>query len=739
MARIQKIPRGMEKVMSKKKLKILLVDDDEDDYVITKDLLSEIRWMKFDLYWEKTHENVLKLLNDNQFDLCLFDYRLGSKTGLDLLQEVVKNGYKGPVIILTGQGDYEIDKEVMKAGASDYLVKEQICSSLLERSIRHALERKRTEEALVASKDYAENLINSSIDMIIATNTDRLITEFNPAAQMVFEYNKYDVLYKPFRILFADANEWQHINRKIEQKGCFSGEVIKKKKNGETFHSYLSASVLRDLKGGEVGIISISRDITVQKRLEAQLLYNAFHDSLTGLPNRKLFMNHLEKVIRLSQMDKGFLFAVLFLDIDRFKVINDSLGHAIGDKLLISIAERLKECLRHNDIVARFGGDEFVILLSDIKESSCAKVIAEKILNKLKEPFCLDGHSVFTGTSIGIVLSEEYYDRPEDILRDADTVMYRAKMNGRSNYAMFDKEMHAHAVKTLQMEADLQRAIVNNEFKLYYQPIVSLADGNITGVESLIRWEHPQKGLVSPAEFIPLAEETGMIESIGRWVIKESLSQSKIWHNVEYSNVSLSVNVSARQFRSHNLPEIIRRILEETGMDSMAFDLEITESTVMEDMDRSIKTLEELNSMGVKIMLDDFGTGFSAINNLRFLPVNGIKIDLSLTKDIATSPGAATIAKAIINMAHGLNKKVIAEGVETDAQLEFLRSHNCDMAQGYLFGRPMPASELVRILEKNSMHYKISNDKKSVSTEHPFERALLTHFRHHLLPHNYAS
>lgn len=488
-----------------------------------------------------------------------------------------------------------------------------------------------------------------------------------------------------------------------------------------------------------MGIISISRDITVQKRLEAQLLYNAFHDSLTGLPNRKLFMNHLEKVIRLSQMDKGFLFAVLFLDIDRFKVINDSLGHAIGDKLLISIAERLKECLRHNDIVARFGGDEFVILLSDIKESSCAKVIAEKILNKLKEPFCLDGHSVFTGTSIGIVLSEEYYDRPEDILRDADTVMYRAKMNGRSNYAMFDKEMHAHAVKTLQMEADLQRAIVNNEFKLYYQPIVSLADGNITGVESLIRWEHPQKGLVSPAEFIPLAEETGMIESIGRWVIKESLSQSKIWHNVEYSNVSLSVNVSARQFRSHNLPEIIRRILEETGMDSMAFDLEITESTVMEDMDRSIKTLEELNSMGVKIMLDDFGTGFSAINNLRFLPVNGIKMDLSLTKDIATSPGAATIAKAIINMAHGLNKKVIAEGVETDAQLEFLRSHNCDMAQGYLFGRPMPASELVRILGKNSMHYKISNDKKSVSTEHPFERALLTHFRHHLLPHNYAS
>lgn len=714
--------------MNKEKLKILLVDDDEDDYIITQDLLSEIRLMKFDLSWEKTHVNVLRLLSDNQFDLCLFDYRLGSKTGLDLLQEVIKIGYKGPVIILTGQDDHEIDKEVMKAGASDYLVKGQISSSLLERSIRHALERKRAEEALVASKDYAENLINSSIDMIVATNTDRLITEFNPAAQKVFGYNKYDVLYKPFHFLFAHHNEWLQISKTIKQEKVFSGEVLKKKKTGETFHSYLSASVMRDLKGEEVGIIGISRDITVQKRLEAQLLYNAFHDSLTGLPNRKLFMNHLEKVIGCSQTNKDFLFAVLFLDIDRFKVINDSLGHAIGDKLLISIAERLKECLRHNDIVARFGGDEFVILLNDIRESSCAKVIAEKILKKLKEPFCLNGHSVFTGTSIGIVLSENYYDRPEDILRDADTVMYRAKMNGRSNYAMFDKEMHAHAVRALQMEADLQRAIVNNEFKMYYQPIVSLTDGNIIGVESLIRWEHPQSGLVSPAEFIPLAEETGMIEPIGRWVIREALSQNKIWHDAGYSNTSLSVNVSARQFRSHNLPEVIQGILEETGMNSKTFDLEITESSVMEDMDRGIKTLEELNGMGIKIMLDDFGTGFSSINNLRFLPVSGIKIDLSLTKDVATSPGAATIARAIINMAHGLNKKIVAEGVETEAQLEFLRSHNCDMAQGYLFGKPMPATELVKVLGKKTMHHRVLSHQKRVSSKMPHRKSFVNSF-----------
>ncbi len=696
--------------MSGERLKILLVDDDEEDYIITKDILSEIKIMKFDLHWENTYKNGLGILSDSQFDVCLFDYRLGEQTGLELLEEVVENGYKGPIIILTGQDDHEIDNEVMKAGASDYLVKGQISSSLLERSIRHALERKRTEDALVAAKDYAVNLINSSIDMIVATNMNQMIIEFNPAAQMVFGYSKYDVLHKPIHFLFANPKDWQHISRKIEQERVFSGEVIKKKKSGETFYSYLSASVLRDLKGQDVGIIGISRDISKQKRLEEQLVYNAYHDSLTGLPNRNYFMNHLEKLVKHSRINKT-LFAVLFLDIDRFKIINDSLGHAIGDKLLISIAERLKDCLRHNDIVARFGGDEFVILLDDIKETTCAKLIAEKILKRLKEPFYLEGYTAFTSTSIGIVLSEEYYGRPEDILRDADTVMYRAKTNGRSNYAMFDKEMHAYAVKVLQLEADMQKAIANNEFKMYYQPIVTLADSNIIGVESLIRWEHPQRGLVFPAEFIPLAEETGMIEPIGRWVIKEALSQNKIWYDAGYSNMYLSINVSARQFRSHNLPETIQKILDETGMNAGNFDLEITESTVMEDMDRSIKILEELNDMGIKIMLDDFGTGFSAINNLRFLPVSGIKIDLSLTRDVATNSDAATIAKAIISMAHGLNKKVIAEGVETEAQIEFLRSHNCDMAQGYFFGKPMPAHELVRLLQKNNNFYLESRNK----------------------------
>ena len=574
--------------MNRKKLKILIVDDDEEDYLITKDIISEIERIKVDLHWENTYENALRILSEQQFDVCLFDYRLGAKTGLELLQEAFQNGYKGPVIIFTGQGDDEIDNEVMKAGASDYLVKGQISSSLLERSIRHALERKRTEEALVTAKDYAENLINSSIDMIVATNTDGMITEFNPAAQKVFGYIKCEALNKPIDFLFANSKDWQDINKKIKQEKVFSGEAIQKKKHGETFHSYLSASVLRDSKDNEMGIIGISRDITEQKRLEAQLLYNANYDPLTGLANRTLFMKHLEKVIEHTKSNKGWYSAVLFLDIDRFKIINDSLGHPVGDKLLISIAKRLNECLRHSDTVARFGGDEFVIILNNINKNTCVESIAETILKRLKEPFCLNGQTVVTSTSIGIVLCEEHYDRPEDIVRDADTVMYRAKMNGKSNYAMFDKEMHSHAVKVLQLEADMQKAIANNEFRMYYQPIVSLADGNIIGVESLIRWEHPQSGLLPPGEFILLAEETERIESIGRWVIKEALSQNKIWHDAGYSNMQVSVNISARQFQSCNLTETIQKISDETGMNMRNFILEITESTVMKDMDRSI-------------------------------------------------------------------------------------------------------------------------------------------------------
>lgn len=689
--------------MSSKKMRILLVDDDKDYYFITKDILSEIKMLKFDFFWEKSYESATRTMKENQFDICLLDYRLGERTGLELLHEVIRDGYKGPIIVMTGQDDMELDNEVMKAGASDYLVKGQISPSLLERSIRHALDRKRSEEALVAAKEYAENLISSSIDMIVAANNDQLITEFNPAAEKVFEYSKHDVLYKPIKILFANYDDWQKIIKKIEQEKIFSGEVTKKKKSGEIFSAYLSASVLKDLTGLEVGIIGISRDISVQKRLEGQLLYNAYHDPLTGLPNRKYFMDHLEKTMDYARKNKDFLFAVLFLDVDRFKVINDSLGHEIGDKLLVTIAEKLKECLRHDDIVARFGGDEFVILLKDIKGNTCVETVADKILGKVREPVHLLGHTVSTGLSIGIVPDSNCYDRPEDILRDADTVMYRAKVNGRSNYAMFDKEMHAHAVKLLQLEIDMQRAVANKEFRMYYQPIVSVNDNIIIGAESLIRWNHPQRGIVLPSEFIPLAEETGIIDTLGRWIIKETLFQNKIWYDAGYSNMYLSINVSPRQFRSHILPAMIQEILKETGLNARNFIIEITEGAVMEDLNRSIKILEELIGLGIKIVLDDFGTGFSAINNLRLLPVSGIKIDLSLTKDVVTSSDAATITSAIINMAHGLKRRVtvIAEGVETEEQLEFFRSNNCDMVQGYLFGKPMPSNDFMKLLKEN--------------------------------------
>ena len=296
--------------MTKEKLRILLVDDDEEDYIIARDILSEIRVMRFDLQWERTYDDALRIICCNQYDICLFDYRLGPRTGLELLHEVVDNGYKGPVIILTGQDDHEVDNEAMKAGAADYLVKGQINASLLERSIRHAMERKRVQEALVFAKDYAENVINSSIDMITTTNTNYEITEFNPAAEEVFGYSRNDVIDKPRHILYANSNDWKRVKEKIEQEKIFSGEIIKRRKNGETFPAYVSASMLKNLKGREVGIMTIARDITLQKRLEDQLMHNAFHDTLTGLPNRKYLLNHLEIIIEHARKNKDILFAL---------------------------------------------------------------------------------------------------------------------------------------------------------------------------------------------------------------------------------------------------------------------------------------------------------------------------------------------------------------------------------------------------------------------------------------------
>jgi diguanylate cyclase (GGDEF)-like protein/PAS domain S-box-containing protein len=453
-------------------------------------------------------------------------------------------------------------------------------------------------------------------------------------------------------------------------------------------------------------------DITKRKRVEAKLVHDALYDPLTELPNRTFFIDKVRWAIRQAKEDENYLFAVLFLDLDRFKMVNDSLGHLVGDELLIAVAARLLMCLDNSDIIARLGGDEFAILLDGIKDINEVTQVANHIQKQMASPFEVSDQTVFTTVSIGIAPSTIGYDQPEECLRDADTAMYQAKANGRARYEIFSRDMHTSAMSLWQLDADLRQAVERQEFQIHYQPIVSLTTGQITGVEALLRWQHPQRGLLDPAEFIPLAEETGLIVSIGEWVLHKVCTQNKTWQEAGYSPLSAAVNLSARQFQHQDLPDLIKKTLHETGLTTQALVLEITESVATKNIDPGLATLHELNDMGIKISIDDFGIG-SALDCLKRFPLNNLKIDQSFVKDVISDPANAAITRAIIDMAHSLNLTVIAEGVETEEQLVFLRSYQCDQIQGYLFSRPMPAEEFARLLQQG---WRLTIDRNIRST-----------------------
>lgn len=467
---------------------------------------------------------------------------------------------------------------------------------------------------------------------------------------------------------------------------------------------------LRDLVQvvkNKAGIVQLLRgvmtDITKYKHAEEQLQHDAFHDVLTGLPNRALFMHRLGQVVELAKRSQDYLFAVLFLDLDRFKVINDSLGHKVGDQLLIEISRRLEICIRSCDTVARHGGDEFVILLEDIKNVKDAIYVAERIQQELALPLNLSGHDVFAATSIGIALSTAGFNQPENLLRDADTAMYHAKSLGRSRHQVFDISMHTQAVAMLQLESDIRRAIERQEFRLYYQPIVSLSTGRITGFEALLRLWHPERGLVSPAEFLPIAEETGLIMPISEWVLREACYQLRLWQVQFPLNppLTISVNLSNKHFQQPGLVKQIEQTLQTTGLDACSLKLEITESVIMEHTALATAMLSQLRALGVHICLDDFGTGYSSLSYLHRFPIDTLKIDRSFVSNMSVGDeenSKIQIIQTIIILAHKLGIDLIAEGVETQEQLAQLRQMKCKNAQGYFFSKPVSSKAVEALM-----------------------------------------
>lgn len=447
-------------------------------------------------------------------------------------------------------------------------------------------------------------------------------------------------------------------------------------------------------------IVVVHEDINESKLFEEELAHNAFYDVLTGLPNRRLFLDRLKHALHCLERNEPACIAVLYLDLDQFKLVNDSFGHHVGDKLLIAIGQRLQTCLRLVDTLARMGGDEFIILMEAYNNTAGVVVVADRILELFEMPFSLDGKEICVSLSIGIC---EYNSNDqktmEDLLRDSDTALHYAKVQGKGCFKLFDKTLSQH-VKTIDRTVnDLQRAIQKHEFRTYYQPIVSLKTGRIAGAEALIRWRHPKRGLIAPADFIPLAEMQGMIRDIGGWILRNACRQAKSWQDKGHLDLRMAVNISVRQLQQQNFAELVKNILGETAFPASCLELEITETAAMHDTDYTIKMFKCLMDLGARISIDDFGSGYSSLAYLKLLPVHTLKIDRSFICDLVADSKNAAIVTAVIIMAHNLGLNVIAEGVESEAALNFLRDHRCDFCQGYLFSEPVPADSFEKLLQ----------------------------------------
>lgn len=458
-------------------------------------------------------------------------------------------------------------------------------------------------------------------------------------------------------------------------------------------------TVARQEDGSVYRMAGTTIDITDNKGAEQQLLHNAFHDVLTGLPNRALFMDRLKRSLNRAKFRPDYLFAALFLDLDRFKVINDSLGHQVGDELLIGIARRLEKCMRPGDMIARLGGDEFAVILDNLKCAEDAIQAAERLHQEMSIPYMLSGREVYASASIGVALSQSHHETAQDFLRAADTAMYHAKGRGRGCVELFDTEMHARAMGQLQLETDLRRALQREEFQIYYQPIVSTESRQVRGFEALVRWDHPEQGLLSPVRFMQVAEDTGLVIPIDQWVLRESCTRLREWQNEFPMNplLSISVNLSGKQFAHPDLCEKVRRILDETGVIPLSIKLEITESSLVENPDAAAQILRQLKELGVRISLDDFGTGYSSLSYLHRFPIDVLKIDRSFVNRMSVSKNSE-IVRTIITLAINLGMEVIAEGVETEEQVAQLASMRCDYVQGYLFSQPMRSDAVHELL-----------------------------------------
>ncbi len=559
-------------------------------------------------------------------------------------------------------------------------------------------ERKRMEISL----RKLSSAVEQGASAVVITTDQGEIEYVNPRFSEVTGYSLDEIRGKTPRILRSgetQADRYKDLWNTILAGRHWVGDLHNRKKSGELYWSHLSISPITTDSGKITNYVAVSEDVTELKSAHEQMERMAFYDTLTELPNRRLFKDRLEWAIKDASR-KGSSVALLFLDLDHFKHVNDTLGHEAGDLLLKSVARTLTKSVRGNDTVARLGGDEFTILLTDIQNPSAARKVAEKILQSLRSPVYLEGKEVTITTSIGITLGPEDGIHASTLMKYADLAMYKAKEKGRKNYQFYTSAMNDEVQQRVRIERELTSALENSEFRLFYQPLIRIHDRKMVGMEALIRWQHPKRGLLSPYEFLTVAEETGLINSIGDWVLRQACQDTTDLHRDGYGDIVVSVNLAASQFRDVHLPKTISGILTEKSVESRWLDLEITESILMENTDQVVKTLQHLKALGVTLSVDDFGTGYSSLSYLKRFPVDRLKVDRSFVQDIPGDRNDVEITAAIIAMSHKLNLQVVAEGVETAEQFEFLQQNACDICQGYMFSEPVPINKLRQYLEE---------------------------------------
>ncbi|OGU16879.1 MAG: diguanylate cyclase [Geobacteraceae bacterium GWC2_53_11] len=623
--------------------------------------------------------------------LILLDVMMPGMNGIEVLRRLRNNPETGeiPVIFVSADASEQSQLDTLELGADDYLTKPVVPTILMAR-VRNVLQRKRVEQQL----RLAAHVFDHSGEAILITDRTNQIIEVNAAFTNLTGYTQEDVRGKNPRILACGRTtpeEYQAMWQGIRDKGIWKGELWDRRKDGGIYPKLLTISVVRNHHGAVDFYIGSFADITEQKAAEERIRHIAHHDNLTGLPNRLHLSVALEQSLASARREQSGL-ALMFIDLDRFKIINDTLGHNIGDLLLIEASRRLQGCVRASDVVARLGGDEFVVLLDGAGVAmDAAASVAHKILHSLGQVYTIEGHALHSTPSIGISIYPDDGSDAETLMKHADTAMYHAKERGRNNSQFFTAAMNAAADERMELERELRLALLEKQFELYYQPKVVTGDGTLSGVEALIRWQHPLRGIVPPDKFIPIAEETGLIEAIGAWVLDEACQQLAAWKSAGIGCGQMAVNLSAHQLRSADLIDQVAACIKQYGIEEGELELEITESVAMTDPKRAIVQLQKLRALGVHLAIDDFGTGYSSLAYLKLLPIQTLKLDRAFVRDIETDANDAAISAATIALAHSLGLSVVAEGVETEAQQAFLSSHACDLLQGYLFGRPEPA------------------------------------------------